>query len=238
MLSGSLNSCASFAATEPKIIGVTMSLFLPEGYEVRDTPEYYDDSENTDNWQREVYILARKLAEKLGIEHVYDYGCGSGYKLVSNFSGSGLAFCGVDLPPTVSFLRETYPYYPWLSVNEFKFTSLHSKSMLICSDVIEHMQDPNSFLESLASSCVGVVVFSTPARELLVLSGQTPELGPPTNKSHCCEWTCLEFNKYIKQYFDITEHFVSHVIQATQVVIAYRKDETKSNRVKILSQID
>ncbi len=212
-----------------------MKLFLPDNYEVRAVPSYYDDSENTDNWQNEVYFLAKQLAVESNIKEVFDYGCGSGFKLRKYFLKSNLCSCGIDLPPTVEFLRKKYPTSAWLTVDEFDFESLSKESMLICSDVIEHMEDPLLFMQRLAGSNVGVVVLSTPARELLVETGQTKTLGPPTNTSHVCEWTCREFNQLVSQFFVISEHFVSHVLQATQVVIAYRKDIQQDDIIKVLS---
>lgn len=212
-----------------------MKLFLPDNYEIRAVPEYYDDSENTDNWQNEVYCLAKQLALKSNIKEVFDYGCGSGFKLRKFFFESNIYSCGIDLPPTVTFLRKNYPTSAWLATDEFEFESLSRESMLICSDVIEHMEDPLSFMHRLAASNVGVVALSTPARELLVETEQTSALGPPKNTSHVCEWSCIEFHDFVSQFFNVSEHMISHVKQATQFLIAYPKNISTSEMTKLLS---
>ena len=212
-----------------------MKLFLPDNYEVRAVPEYYDDSENTDNWQNEVYCLAKQLAVKSNIKEVFDYGCGSGFKLRKHFLKSNFYSCGIDLPPTVEFLRKNYPTSAWLNVDEFDFDALSRDSMLICSDVIEHMEEPLLFMQRLAGSNVGVVVLSTPARELLIETGQTRTLGPPTNTSHVCEWSCLEFHDLVSQFFNVSEHIISNVKQATQFLIAYPKNISTGEITKVLS---
>ncbi len=211
-----------------------MKLFLPDNYITRAHPAYYDDTENTDNWQREVYFLAKQLAIKLNIKEVVDYGCGSAFKLRKNFIGSEISIRGVDLPPTVSVLRERYPSEQWQTAAEFDFETLKKDSMLICSDVIEHMNNPLPFMHSLAASNVGVVVLSTPARELLVEGVQTNRLGPPANSSHVCEWSCKEFHNFVAQFFSVSEHSVSNVLQATQFVVAYHKSNNV-NKIKIFS---
>lgn len=206
---------------------------LPENYQIRKELEYFDDTCNTDNWQKEVYISAKKLADRLNVSNVYDFGCGSGYKLIKNFESSNIRFCGVDLEPTIRILRAKYPMIPWLTSDEFNLKELSSNSMLICSDVIEHIPSPDVFLEELAMSDVKVVVFSTPARELLTQDNQTLDLGPPLNKSHVCEWSCLEFSKFIGKYFNISEHFVSNAKQATQVIVAYPRTSTPKDYKKV-----
>ena len=214
---------------------MSMKLFLPDNYSARTNPEYYDDTENTDNWQKEVYFLAKQLALKSNIKQVFDYGCGSGFKLKKSFSKTNVNTCGIDLSPTVSFLREKSPMNAWLTVDEFKFDFLSGDSMLICSDVIEHMEDPLSFMQSLAESDASVVVLSTPARELLIETNQTNALGPPVNTSHVCEWTCKEFYSFVSQFFVVSEHIVSNTQQATQFLVAYPKNTLASEMTKLFS---
>ena len=46
------------------------------GYVHRSHTAYFDDTENTDTWQREVYETARHLTAAENLRTVYDVGCG------------------------------------------------------------------------------------------------------------------------------------------------------------------
>ena len=81
--------------------------FIKESYTPRLTNKYFDDTDNTDLWQKEVYWFAKKIAVTNGFQTIADIGTGSGYKLIENFSE--MKTLGIDLPPTVKWLREKYP---------------------------------------------------------------------------------------------------------------------------------
>lgn len=187
---------------------------LSPEYRERANPIAYDDTPLKDEWQREVYLEADALATREGLASVLDIGCGSGYKLLANFPG--LNTCGVEIEPTLSWLRSTYPEREWRAPEEVS----GSWDLVVCSDVIEHVADPDSLLESIKAVDPKWVVLSTPDRSLI--QGADP-LGPPKNKAHIREWDFAEFGAYVSLHFDIVRHFISNREQATQVVIATPK---------------
>jgi hypothetical protein len=86
--------------------------FIKEGYQHRLDNQYFDDTENTDKWQREVYTFAKDVAVKNNFTKVIDIGTGSAYKLLDNFRD--FETVGIDVPQTVAWLRETYPDRTWV----------------------------------------------------------------------------------------------------------------------------
>src|SRR5690606_33765790 len=84
-------------------------------YRHRPNNAFFDDTSLKDEYQSEVYEEAAKIAKEISAQRVADVGCGSGYKLVSNFPD--MPTIGYDLEPTVSFLRSTYPEREWRSVD-------------------------------------------------------------------------------------------------------------------------
>lgn len=184
--------------------------FIKENYTHRLQNRYFDDTSYTDLYQKEVYIWARELANQYNFTKIVDIGTGSGYKLLKNFDD--LETLGIDLPPTVEWLRKTYPNKQWSD----KFEPVSGYDMIIASDVIEHIPDPDTLLNLIENSRPKLVVLSTPDRDLLKHGHD----GPPKNKSHVREWTTPEFKEYISTRFEIVEHRITNVKQATQTLVA------------------
>ena len=189
--------------------------FIKEGYQHRLDNRYFDDTENTDKWQREVYTFAKDIAVKNNFTKVIDIGTGSAYKLLDNFRD--FETVGIDVEPTVKWLRETYPDRIWVD----KFEPIAGYDLVIASDVIEHIPDPDELLDLIEQSAPALIVLSTPDRDLL---DRTPD-GPPKNRAHVREWTMPEFYNYISSRFEVIEHFVSNKKQSTQTLLARLKSK-------------
>jgi hypothetical protein len=184
--------------------------FIKEGYQHRLDNRYFDDTENTDKWQREVYTFAKDVATKNNFTKVMDIGTGSAFKLLDNFKN--FETVGIDVEPTVKWLRETYPDRTWVD----RFEPIAGYDLVIASDVIEHIPDPDQLLDLIEQSAPTLIVLSTPDRDLLK---RTPD-GPPKNRAHVREWTMPEFYNYINSKFEVLEHFVSNRKQSTQTMLA------------------
>jgi len=184
--------------------------FIKEGYIHRPNNKYFNDTENKDEWQKEVYVFARKIADQNNFSKIIDIGTGSSYKLLTNFSD--MQTLGIDVPKTVQWLRKTYPDKLWAD----RFEPVQGYDLIIASDVIEHISDPDTLLDLIENSKPKLIVFSTPNRDLLK-SGHN---GPPKNGAHCREWNFDEFRTYIASRFTVVEHFISNKKQSTQVILA------------------
>jgi len=187
---------------------------IKKGYLHRRSYKYFDDLQNTDNWQKEVYETARKYFDSSDSEHVIDLGCGSGFKLLKYFSDINTT--GIDVSPTYEALIEKYPDHKWLKVGEADMSSLNA-DIVICSDVIEHVLDPDELLNKIKKiKEVKYIILSTPDRSILP---SAKPFGPPLNVTHIREWGFEEFNDYISNHFDVIEHFISNRKQYTQCLV-------------------
>lgn len=186
------------------------------GYRHRDKIEYFDDLENTDGWQREVYETARDLMAREGLRTVTDIGCGSAYKLVHMLGDYDTT--GVDLPETIERVRAKYPDRKWIS-GSFEEVVLEPADLVICSDVIEHVADPAALMEFIVRSTRQWVVLSTPDRELVYGWRNRHRFGPPENPTHVREWNMPEFAALVSRYVEVVEHNITNREQATQTIV-------------------
>ena len=195
--------------------------FLSPGYRRRsELIANFDDTANEDEWQREVYDYALGVAHQAGAKRVCDFGAGSGFKLMTRFQE--FETVGIDVPETVEFLKTTYPDRMWLNTGELSPEMFDGFDLVIASDVIEHLPEPEALLDALARSNAANIVLSTPARELLIRRGDRP-LGPPKNPHHFLEWTTEEFRSFVSQYLDVVLQRVSNEAQSTQLLHARRR---------------
>ena len=193
---------------------MTKTYFIKNSYEHRLNNKFFDDTSFKDEWQREVYLFAKEIATKNNFKRIVDIGCGSGYKLLNNFDNFDTL--GIDLPKTVSWLKEMYPKKNWSD----QFLPVENFDLLISSDVIEHIPDPDILLDLIIKSNPKLIVLSTPDRDLMY---DPDHNGPPTNKAHVREWNTQEFYNYINSKLQVLEHFISNSAQSTQVILATLK---------------
>jgi len=158
-------------------------------YKARMENLFFDDFNNTnsDEWQKKVYQYARAVADQQNMLKVADVGCGSGYKLMKFFGD--LHTVGYDLEPTLTKLKATYPSKAW---KESNFDgAVETADLVISSDVIEHIPEPDAFMNYLLKFNAKYYVVSTPDRSLGLVA-----TGPPSNRAHVREWTHDELAQY------------------------------------------
>ena len=200
--------------------GTKASFYLRKGYKYRKFAQDFDDLSNKAKWQDHVYEEANRLFIMNECRTVLDIGCGAGFKLLKYFSGCETI--GVDREEIVDTLRERYPDRKWLTPPE-PDQPMPAADLYICSDVIEHISQPDAFLRQIASSPFRFLILSTPAREILFADGRREFRGPPANRAHYFEWTMGELNKLMRPYFEIIEHSYKYNGEYTQVVVARQK---------------
>merc|ERR1711971_526963 len=143
-----------------------------------------------DEWQRNVYLYAREVANMANLKTVADIGTGSGYKLLKDFED--MITLGYDLPPTLAKLRKKYPTKAWV-LSDFEDPHPYPVDLVIASDSIEHIPNPDPYMKFILHFCSRYVVLSTPNREYAQLS----QKGPPHNTAHVREWTHDELAAYV-----------------------------------------
>ena len=194
-------------------LGKKENFYIKDGYRSRESYTHYDDMQEEDRWQLEVYLHAFSLMKKNGYVSVVDYGCGSGYKLV-NYLGS-FQTIGFELPQNIETLKEKYPDRDW-RLSSFSDGKVISADLIICSDVIEHLVDPNELLRFFGKQSFKYLILSTPDRNLVRAFN---DAGPPANKAHVREWSFIEFRRYISDWFEVVDHRITNIEQGTQMLV-------------------
>lgn len=191
-------------------IGQPENYYIHDGYQVRLDNAKFDDTVWTDEYQREVYQFAREVADRDNLTNVTDIGCGSGFKLVTNFYN--FKTIGIDIPDTIKHCRRAWPDRRWEEAD----WSQHpfGQDLVISSDVIEHLPYPEELLIYIEHINPKRIVLSTPERNLLAGGHHN---GPPKNPAHVREWSFAELHAFVGLYFRIDEHFV---LDGTQVILA------------------
>jgi len=201
--------------------------FIKKGYIARQHYTHFDDSALKDEFQDEVYFAACVLSNIHQYKTIGDVGCGSGYKLLKYFKECNTI--GFEIQPTLDFLQKAYPYREWC-ISDFSTKPARQEcELIICSDVIEHVEDPDQLLSWIDQFNFQYLVISTPDRDRLIhvwtdsCYGPQSQSGPPVNITHIREWNFKEFEKYVSQYFDIVDHFHCTREFYGQVVVACKK---------------
>ncbi|MEN9510813.1 MAG: hypothetical protein RLZZ370_632 [Bacteroidota bacterium] len=189
---------------------------LPRGYLHRSVVLDFDDRHNKDEYQKEVYALARAFYEEQQLQGVLDIGCGSGFKLMQYFGDVPCAGAETD----TAFLRQTYPRARWFEVFQDDWKQFPAE-LIIAADVIEHVPNPDNFLRNLLEHrSAQWFLFSTPDRNL----DPSPwTFGPPPNECHFREWRFEEFNAYLNRFFVVRRQEISNAAQRTQWILAQRR---------------
>jgi hypothetical protein len=205
------------------LLGRIRGLYSPGQYEIkagyihRRKPVYFDDRNLKDEYQNEVYELARLYAEQNNCRQILDIGCGSAYKLLKYFSGYETT--GIEVEETYHFLKEKYPDRVWIKAGDNLIQRQYA-DIIICSDVIEHVSNPDELIQFIEGIGFKMLFLSTPERDMI--RGRV-DYGPPDNKAHMREWNSAELHKYLSRHFAIISHQVTNIEQATQLVICKPK---------------
>jgi len=191
---------------------IMKNYYIKENYVHRDyEPVPTDPSlskNNSEKFQREVYLHAKDIMNKNNYKSIIDVGTGSGYKLMKYFNE--YETIGTDVTNTVNWLRKQYPNKNWTD----KFDPIKGYDVLISADVIEHIVDPDPYLDFIKNCNTKVVIISTVDRNMGL-----NENGPPTNLHHCREWNMEEFRNYIGSKFKVISHSITNKNQKTQMIV-------------------
>jgi SAM-dependent methyltransferase len=167
-------------------------------------------------YQFPVYKYAKKLIQEKCIKEVIDVGCGTGTKLAFIHNDlPTINFTGIDQKGAIEYCKEHYSFGNWYVDNiEESDKSLGDikGGLVICSDVIEHLLNPDILLGYLKGkvSKEGYILLSTPERD--VLRGKDCTNSP--NKFHIREWNFEEMENYLLfRGFSILEHFLQYPIR-------------------------
>jgi SAM-dependent methyltransferase len=160
------------------------------------------------SYQRQVYVRARDLMRRHGFRSVVDIGCGPATKLIEILKPVASELVGLDTEAAVEYCRRLHGDEVFHAVDlERPALDLNRTfDLVICSDVIEHLEDPDLLLDLLLRLVApsGLIVLSTPERD--GLRGPDSNV-PPAALEHVREWNRSEFATYLEERgFAILDH--------------------------------
>ena len=157
---------------------------------------------------------------KHGYTRVLDVGCGAGFKLLTYLGQYETT--GLEVGDTLTWLKENHPDRNWQE-SDFSRGAEFSADVVICSDVIEHLTEPDKLLKFLGEMAFKHLIISTPCRNILYHPWHRGFWGPPANECHAREWSFKEFGAFTRDYLNVVEHKITNVPQAAQMVICEKK---------------
>ena len=180
-------------------------------------------------YQLGVYEFAAKILAEMSEKKIVDIGCGNARKTMRFFDNAEIT--GIEIEPILSHLRGKYPSCEWIE-SDFSDIPGGFYPVLICSDVIEHIVDPDDLLDYIEQIDFQVGVISTPDRNTLTnRPGRTwdSEAGPPRNTTHVREWSFFEFSLYISSRFEIIDHIHCDEVDYKSQLVCFRKRRKPSS---------
>jgi hypothetical protein len=208
-----------------------MKYYLPKDYSVRSDQVLYTDAPSELIYQPYVYNLAEYFIKTANLKYVIDIGCGSAGKLKS--LSNICTIIGFDSSVGVSMARTTIPSGEFIEHDlEVPLPKLDKdileQSVIICSDVIEHLQRPDKLAKQLSelAEIAPFVIVSTPDRDR---SRGWFDQGPPANPAHVMEWNGTEFVRFLKEsgfssvpFYGYTINTDHHCAKSTLVTVSGR----------------
>lgn len=173
--------------------------------------------------QAGVYRTAKEIVLERNISSVIDLGCGPAIKLSDIYKAyPNISFAGVDQASAIEYCKENHLFGNWL-VGDFdqldnillsKLLVFPSPKLIICSDVIEHLHDPDiilTFIKKIAKKS-DTILLSTPERDNL----RGKDAMASGNIHHIREWNFNELSKYISSNnFKIHQHYLQLPVPLT-----------------------
>jgi len=151
------------------------------------------------------YSTMFKIVKPTKPQKILDVGCGEGFTLV-NLSRNkiGKTYEGVEY--SNNSIRLAKKLYPGLNIKKGDIYDLqyrdNSFDMVICTEVLEHLKDPQKALRELARVTSKYVLFSVPNEPIFTLANlmrgkYLKTLG--NHPGHINHWTQHAFKKYLRK---------------------------------------
>lgn len=192
--------------------------FLPKDYQ--DNPSITFSENPVEYWtparvktshfyQYYVYQKAAQIFRKKGFSTLLDIGAGPGTKIPEFFNLNEVELSLIDQPGMEELVQNTCPKASFYGTNleDGSFQIEKRFDMIICADVIEHMEKPEGLLQIIRNhlSPNGLLVLSTPDR--IICRGEDNRKSP--NPVHVREWSMPELMKYVQsQGFEVVDSYL------------------------------
>ena len=178
---------------------------IKPGYAHRTETAYFEDTSTGITGivhQPDIYPLAAFLAKRFDCTQILDLGCGRAQKLASLHPA--FKVIGVDCGSNLRYCRDTYGFGSWIEhdlesvLPDMLPAEDLKRTLVVCSDVIEHLARPEALLTTLANllEVAPVALLSTPERDLV---RGADDHGPPANVAHVREWNRSELSMLLRK---------------------------------------
>lgn len=145
---------------------------------------------------------------------IHEVGCGEGY-WVLEWRGRGLEARGSDFSAQVIDIARQNAAGSGVDPDVFVAKSVYamqapadSADLIVCCEVLEHVEDPQAALAALARIATGWVIVSVPREPIwralnLVRGKYAGDLG--NTPGHIQHWSRREFRALVARYFDVVD---------------------------------
>lgn len=162
---------------------------------------------NSARFQYHVYERCRELILSRNLKSVMEVGCGPATKVRELIAPICDDITLLDQPTLEEVVRGVLPRASFHGVDlEVPGLALGRKfDLIICSDVIEHLMNPNACLQFIKRHMVpgGLAVISTPERDYL----RGPDCRYSPKPEHVREWNRIELGQYLENMgYILREH--------------------------------
>ncbi len=177
--------------------------FIKNGYRSRSNPSNINYEAPDNAYLPYVYPFAAYLGKHYRCKYIIDVGCGNAEKFASLYPEFNII--GIARGTVLRSLRDKYDFGTWLEYGQGRrqkiniSTEVLQSSVIICSNILEHLADPSGMLILLKQwmDNAPVCLMITPERDII----RSPEdMGPPPDPGHVREWNSLEFNRLLGYY--------------------------------------
>lgn len=158
-------------------------------------------------------------------ENIHEIGCGEGY-WVTKWNQAGLEARGCDFSNQVIELAREHAEASGVSSQKFSARSIYdlkpledSADLIVCCEVLEHLEDPLAGLEALQRITKNYILLSVPREPLwrvlnFARGKYWAQLG--NTPGHLQHWSKKEFVDLVGNYFEIIE--TKHPLPWTMVL--------------------
>ena len=155
-----------------------------------------------------------ELVGKVGPRTIHEIGCGEGY-WVFDWNAQGIRARGSDFSEKVIDLARENARERGVSSEVFTARSIYdvvaerdSADLIVCCEVLEHLEDPQAGLAALQRIATDYVIVSVPREPIwcalnMVRGKYLRSLG--NTPGHIQHWSTDKFIDFVSQYFEVVE---------------------------------
>ncbi|MBS3984049.1 MAG: class I SAM-dependent methyltransferase [Selenomonadales bacterium] len=154
------------------------------------------------------------LVERVAPRSIHEIGCGEGYWAL-RWKRQGLSVRGSDMSPKIIELARDNAVAHGLNPDMFRVRSIYDwhpvedgADLIVCCEVLEHLERPKDALRALSRAIAGHVIFSVPHepvfRFLNMARGKYMSAWGNT-PGHIQHWSRAGFVRLVEGFFEVVE---------------------------------